>query len=357
MKILYSSSGDTALLAKEYKRFPPSFDLMTECAGFLAKVNLCARSGKPAELNVERLDARGIRESVAKCEPPRFLLFRDLTVGIRRDCERLLPNGVGINPAKKVCVRFPRNAHPTELLAAGIFAKYCGVSELVFSISKEGYLPEHALAARLCDVKEFLLCDELECVAEAAFGDRYDILTGRDSEIFSVASGLVSSFLDVRVRREVKGYAFVFTSPYSSEPLACDVMRELAEHSSRQLLLISASEKDALSALGGIDSDRVTMLITSSDGESLAVARKLDALDAYVYGGASSELASADGTPPLMREVFTPSSAFGVSPYDFLLPSPSFECGQGVEDFARLLAKHAAHALSAEEKETVAARL
>jgi len=391
MKILYSSSGDTSLLFNRLRRSAPSFELVNECASFISKVGLAKKAREPYSQKIIKLDATDIKNEVRRCEPSHFLLLRDLIPGIKRDCERLLPDSAELKAAKKVCVRFPSDASATELLAAGVFAKMCGVSHLVLSMPQSSFTPEHALAARLTDTECLLLCDGPECVAEVAFGgdgdDKYDLLTGHDDERFSVAAGIVSSFLNVRVYRPTNAFGYILTEPYDSELLACDLEREWAEHPTRQFLLISSNEEKALASVGWLyrnkgdsvtaegeniigntegstdadsitasASDRITILITSSDAESLAAARKLDAVKFYTYGINAGRYPDGSKEPPLMREVLSPSSVFPLRVYDLFEDATSSHA-QSVTEFAGTVAKHVQNALSPRDIGTVGVRL
>jgi len=361
MKILHSSSGDTSLLYSSCKRSLPSPEAVSECADFIAKEIILAKARIPRTPKIRRLDQRGIRDSVSKCEPPRFLFFRDLIPKIKKDCERYLPDKIPARAVRSACVRLQNTASPIEMLAVGICAKCCGVEELYLSISEEGFTNEHALAARLCDAKELLLCDELECVAEAAFGNegqsRVDLLTGRGGEGFSIAAGLVSSFINVRTEREIKGRAMILAYPYDTECFSADVKRFLSQESKGQILLISANEDAVRTSLGDTDDGRLTLLVTSSDKESTAAAKKLDALTPSLYGERDPEFVCGDRFPPLMREVLSPCAEFSLDPRVFFTLARENEMPCALDGFASYIAKHVSRALSHEDADTVGVRL
>ena len=373
MNILHSQNGETSLLFSACRRRPPSLEVMRECASAIAKADALSNSKiSPRSEDVIRIDKRGLLKCVSSCEPSRFLLLRDLTAKIKRDCERYTDPTLPLTPVKSAHVRLSASCSPTELLAYGICAKCCGVSELYFSMPKEAFENEHALAARLCDAHELILCSDTDCVIDAAFGiegvsyfdgrkaephARAKLLIGSGGEAFSTAAGLVSSFMNVKVKKEITGEGMVFCAPYDVEVILADIKRSLSQRSTRQLLLICANEKAALSIMNEIGGDgRVTLLLTSSDAESIAAARKLDALRIHTYGAEGTVPCSADKNPPLMNEALSPCAFFGIDPHDFFMPE--FDgSSESVEEFAQLLAKHVGKGLSPEDTDTVAVRL
>ena len=342
MKILYTANGDAALIRERFSNTLPSPNRASECLRFLSEVKEGSKRAKAA-----RLFEKDIKALVSKCEPARFMLLRELIKFMRADISRFFPAQKDIAEIKKALLRF----------SLGLFAISCGAKELVLSCGKEVFTKEHALSSRLLGVKEVLLCSELDCAAIAAFSSDCKLLYGFGSEEFCMLAGAVSPFTQTIVSKESNGSIFVMTHPYDSELVYLDIKRELTRASNRQILLITSDEKDISHRFEDIAEERLILLLTASDKESVALAKKFDGFAVTAYGSNCGDLLCGDALPPVMREAVLPSAAFKLLPNgnaDTL--SDSRKDIPSLFEFAQAISKYVDKGLSGEDKDTVSAR-
>lgn len=353
MNIVYSVDGDLSLLTKKFSRRLPEADIVCDC------VKNALSKGDNLTSKVVRMTQKDVKNDVAKCEPALFLLYREFSVWAKNACEAALAKGC--ISYDKVLLRLPSHASPREVLTSGILAKCCGVKQLTISMAEGGYTHEHSMAARLCGADEVILTDEVGCIREAIC-KKYDLLCGHDSDLFSVLAGAISPYIDVHVHHEVKGRTIVLCEHYKDERpiLHDDIDRELYGTNGERLVIISANH-DALVGLLPVGYDGLSALITTSDEESFAAAKKLNSNMTLVYGefdrSRYPEFIEAIGIPPLMREVVLPFSLSPIRPSDFQRIPSGMGSEVEFEDFAKAISKYIKNAMTAEDCQTFVSRL
>lgn len=353
INILYSADGGISLLQKKFSRSLPNCDFVCDC------VKIAMSKGNNFTSKVVKMTQKDVKNDTAKCEPSRFLLYRDLSIWAKRACEDMIREG--LISYEKAVLRLPEHASPTELLTSGILAKCCNIRHLILSMSGNGYTHEHSIAARLCGADEVILSDEAGCIHEA-IGMGADLICGYDSDLFSVLAGAVSPYIDTRVHSAIKGKTFILSKSYEGTAFSEDLRRESLMTGCDRIVLISADPDRLMSYLPrNCEPCSYHVLITSSDEESFAAAMKLNSSIALSYGDFDRskypDIISAGDLPPLMREVVLPFSLSPIRPCDFLRIPRGAESQVGVMDFANALSRHVKLSLSEEDCSTFVSRI
>ena len=368
MKLYYTSRGELAFLTGALTPSLPDkegVDIVLERL----------RAGKEDAdfVKVSVLSGADIKSMVKKCDPAYFLYLRDLSVPMLADYKRRAEglSHSGYVNEERVCIRFPEDASPIQLLAAGICARASGVSDIIFSMARGFFSQEHAAACRLAGVETVWLCDSVDCAVRAAFGSRLsrpcDTLIGRDDWAFEYALSLLSHLIHTEAlpSQMADGAAFLLSSGADVSTSAADIIRLSCRYPNRTYVAIAEDEKTALELKEKCDGVEGAIVVTSSFQESCAVIGKLPCLRVFVYGDAEAGAVRADAmnataASPLQLASALPSVFYPYTPVLFsrLRPEATLPFAPSVTAFASSLASHVSRGcLSDEDMACIAARL